>query len=104
MMLYFTCLAEELRESLDAVDVVGCAARFPATVHGQDGISHVNSSQRNRRGKDVSEGAASGYVRVINETLTRHTSLPANLREDSCRHSIAGILLGCIELDDQPTA
>ena len=47
-------LAEELRKGLDAVDVVGCATCFPAAVHGQDGIAHVNTLYRNRRCKDVS--------------------------------------------------
>jgi len=37
-------LTEELRECLDAVDVVGCAARFPAAVHGQDGVTHIDTS------------------------------------------------------------
>lgn len=36
-------LLEEFREGLDAVDVVGCATRFPTAMHGQDSIAHVDT-------------------------------------------------------------
>ena len=37
--------AEELRESLDAVFVIGHAARLAAAVHAQDGVAHVYATQ-----------------------------------------------------------
>ena len=37
---------EELTESLHRIDVVGHASRFPAAVHSEDGITHVNASER----------------------------------------------------------
>ena len=40
-------LFEEFREGLETVDVVGCAARFPATMHGQDGIAHIDTTHGN---------------------------------------------------------
>ena len=40
-------LFEEFRESLDTIDVVGCAARFSATVHSQDGIAHIDTAHGN---------------------------------------------------------
>ena len=47
-------LFEEFRKGLDAIDVVDSAACFPATVHGQDSITHIDTLYRNRRSKDVS--------------------------------------------------
>ena len=46
-------LAEKLRECLDTVYVVGCAARFPTAMHGQDGITHIDTTHGYRRSKDV---------------------------------------------------
>ena len=37
-------LAEVFRECLDAIDVISSAARFPAAVHGQDGVTHIDTS------------------------------------------------------------
>jgi hypothetical protein len=37
---------EELCESLNSKDVIGSTARFPATMHGKDGIAHIDTSQR----------------------------------------------------------
>lgn len=35
----------ELREGTDAVGVVGYAARLAATVHAEDGIAHIDTTQ-----------------------------------------------------------
>ena len=77
-------LAEELRKGLDAVDVVGWATCFPAAVHGQDGIAHVNTLYWYRRSQDVSQCATASHVGVVDETLARHTGLPTNLCKDGC--------------------
>ena len=47
-------LFEELRKSLNSKNVVCSTARFPATMHGEYGIAHIDTSQRNRRSEDVS--------------------------------------------------
>ena len=52
--LFINYLFEELRESLDSKYLVGRAARFPATMHSEDGITHIDTPQRYRRSKDVS--------------------------------------------------
>ena len=38
---------EELRKSLNSKDMIGSTARFPATMHGKDGIAHIDTSQLN---------------------------------------------------------
>ena len=40
-------LFEELRKSLNSKDVIGSTARFPATMHSKDGITHIDTSQGN---------------------------------------------------------
>ena len=37
-------LFEKMCEGLDGIDVVGCTASFPATMHGEDGIAHIDTS------------------------------------------------------------
>lgn len=38
-------LTEELTEGLDSIDVVGHTACFPAAVHSQNGIAHIDTSE-----------------------------------------------------------
>jgi hypothetical protein len=68
-----------LRKSLNSKDVIGSTARFPATMHGKDGIAHIDTSQRNRRSQDISQCAASSNVGVIDKSLTGNTCLSADL-------------------------
>lgn len=94
----------ELAESLHARLVVDDAARFSATVHGEDSISHIYSSQRNGRGEDVAKGASACHITMVDETLAWHTCFLANACEDGGRNGIARILLCGIELDDRTTS
>ena len=91
----------ELCEHLDAELMVGSASCLAAAVHGKDGISHVDTAQRNGRGKDVAQCASTCHITVVHKALSRHTCLLAQAGKDRCRISIAGILLGSIKLDDR---
>ena len=84
-------LSIELCKGLHAIEMVGHAARFTATVHGEDGIAHVDTAERDRRGEDVAKRTATCHVAMVDKPLTRHTCLAANLREDGSRHGIARI-------------
>ena len=53
---------EELRKCLNSKDVIGSTARFPATMHGKDGIAHIYTSQGNRRSQNISQCAASSNI------------------------------------------
>ena len=83
--------------------MVGHAARFTATVHGEDGIAHVDTAERDRRGEDVAKRTATSHVAMVDKPLTWHTCLAANLREDGSRHGIARVFLCGVELDDRTT-
>ena len=104
VFIWSMSVSEELRESLDRVDMVGRAARLTAAVHRQDGIAHVDAAQRQRRRQDIAQGAATGHVGVVDEALAGHTGLSAYLGEDGGRDGVAGILLCGIELDDWTAA
>ena len=84
--------------------MVDDAARLSATVHGEDGIAHIYSSQRNGRGEDIAEGASACHITMVDETLARYACFLANACEDGGRNGIARILLGGIELDDWSTS
>ena len=91
----------ELREHLDAELMVGSASSLTAAVHGKDGISHVDTTQRNGRSQDVAQCASTCHITVVHKALARHTSLLAQAGKDRCRISVAGILLSSIKLDDR---
>ena len=89
----------ELREGTDAVLMVGYAACLAATVHAEDGIAHIDTTQGDRGGQDVAQGATACHIAVVDEALAGHTRLAADLGEDGSRDGVAGILLGGVELD-----
>lgn len=66
----------ELCEHLDAELMVGSASCLAAAVHGKDGISHVDTAQRNGRGKDVAQCASTCHITVVHKALA---STPAFL-------------------------
>ena len=59
----------------------GCLA---ATVHGQQGIAHIDAFDGKRRGKDVAKCAATCHITMVHETLARHTCLLAESCKDGC--------------------
>ena len=79
--------------------MVAHAARFSAAVHGQNGVAHVDTAKRNRRGEDVAKRASSSHVAVVDKPLARHAGLLTKRCEDSCRGSVAGIFLRGVKLD-----
>ena len=60
------------------------AAGFAATVHGEDGITHIYALQWNGRGEDIAQCAATCYIAVVYETLTWYTGCIADVGEDGC--------------------
>ena len=74
----------EFGESLHAIFVVGNATGFAATVHSEDGITHIYALQWDRRGEDVAQGAATCYIAVVYETLAWYTGSIADVGEDGC--------------------
>ena len=74
----------ELRESLHAVFVIHHAAGFTATVHGENGITHVHALQWNGRGEDIAQSASASHITVVYETLARNTGSLADVGEDGC--------------------
>lgn len=73
--------------------MVGHGCRLAATVHGKHAIAHINTAQRDGRGKDIAESRTASHIAMINKTLTRHASLTAEFGKDSGTDGIAGILL-----------
>ena len=73
--------------------MVGNASCLAATVHGENGIAHIHTSQWKGRGKDVSKGAASSHIAVVDETLAWNACLAAYLCEHSRRNGITCIFL-----------
>ena len=82
----------ELRESLHAVFVIHHAAGFTATVHGENGITHVHALQWDGRGEDIAQSAATCYIAVVYETLARNTGSLTDIREDGSRYRICAAL------------
>lgn len=70
----------ELCEHLDAELMVGSASCLAAAVHGKDGISHVDTAQRNGRGKDVAQCASTCHITVVHKALA---STPAFLHRQA---------------------
>ena len=89
----------ELREGADAVLMVGYAACLAATVHAEDGIAHIDTTQGDCGGQNVAQGATARHIAMVDEALAGHTRLAADLGEDGGRDGVAGILLGGVELD-----
>lgn len=74
----------EFGESLHAIFVVDNTTGFAATVHSEDGIAHIHTLQWDRRGEDIAQGAATGYIAVVYETLAWYTGCIADVGEDGC--------------------
>lgn len=74
----------ELGECLDGVFVVYDATCLSATVHGEDGVTHIHSLQWDAGGKDISQSASTCHIAVVDESLARNTSLLADSSEDGC--------------------
>ena len=106
LMTHPHCILQliELGECLHAVFMVDDAACFAATVHGEDGITHIHTLQWDGRGEDVAQGASACHIAMVHEALARNTGSLADVGEDGCRYGIAGILLCRIKLDDRTTA
>lgn len=77
-------LPVEGSEGFDAIEVVGDGGCLAATMHGEEGIAHIDASDGQRGGEDVAEGAATGYVAVVHEALARNAGLLAETGEDGC--------------------
>ena len=75
---------KESFERFDTVEVVGDGCRFATTVHCQQWVAHIDTTDRKRRGKDVAKRAAASYITMIHKTLTVYACLLANPCKDSC--------------------
>ena len=64
--------------------MVDNATGFAAAVHSEDGIAHIHTLQWDGRGEDVAQGAATGYIAVVYETLAWYTGCIADVGEDGC--------------------
>ena len=67
----------ELREGADAVLMVGYAACLAETVHAEDGIAHIDTTQGDRGGQDVAQCATARHIAMVDETLAWHACLMA---------------------------
>ena len=74
-LLCFLLQLIEFGESLHAIFMVDNATGFAAAVHSEDGIAHIHTLQWDGRGEDVAQGAATGYIAVVYETLAWYLSL-----------------------------
>ena len=99
-----TLLSKELSECLYTINVVDGAASLATAVHGKDTIAHVHTTQRNRRGKNITQCAATSHITMVDKALTWYASLAAYLSKDSSRNGITGIFLCRIELYHRSTA
>ena len=64
-------------ESLHAIQMVGSAPGLSTTVHGQNGIAHVDTLEWDGRSQDVAQCAASRNVAVVDKPLAGYTGFPA---------------------------
>ena len=83
-LLCFLLQLIEFGESLHAIFMVDNATGFAATVHSEDGIAHIHTLQWDGRGEDIAQGAATGYIAVVYETLAWYTGCIADVGEDGC--------------------
>ena len=84
ILLCFLLQLIEFGESLHAIFVVDNTTGFAATVHGENGITHVHALQWNGRGEDIAQCAAASHIAVVYETLAWYTGSIADVGEDGC--------------------
>ena len=71
-------------EGFDAIEMVSDSGCLAATVHGEQWIAHVYTSEGQGGSEDVAQGAAACHVAVIDETLEGYACFLADAGKDGC--------------------